>query len=148
MRFIGPIYHLTLTVIYRPRSVLVSLVIAVICSFGSAHGATLITVDGASVEGEVISATDDAIVIRRSIGGVEQMEIDSIDEVRIETDDGKTIVGEFLSWADGSYRLKIDDSLLTVRFNGEFTAVPSAKQTTPSVGSRPDSAEQGLQPTM
>jgi hypothetical protein len=61
---------------------------------------------GEEIEGSIIDATRNTAIVRRSIGGMRQMRIDDIDEVRIDLVRGKEISGQFLGWADGAYQLR------------------------------------------
>lgn len=61
---------------------------------------------GEEIEGAIVDATRNTVVVRRSIGGMRQMRIEDIDEVRIDLARGEEISGEFLGWADGAYQLR------------------------------------------
>ena len=61
---------------------------------------------GEEIEGSIIDATRNTVIVRRSIGGMRQMRIDDIDEVRIDLARGEEISGQFLGWADGAYQLR------------------------------------------
>jgi RNase P/RNase MRP subunit p29 len=67
---------------------------------------TILLKSGEEIEGSIIDATRNTVIIRRAIGGMRQMPIQDIDEVRIDLTQGEQISGTFLSWVDGVYQLR------------------------------------------
>jgi Calx-beta domain len=81
---------------------------------GDARADAIVLKNGEVLEGSIIDATRNTVVVRRSIGGMRQMWIRDIDEVRIDLAPGEQIVGQFLSWADGVYQLSSGDDLVWI----------------------------------
>lgn len=51
---------------------------------GAVHADTLLLQNGESIEGSIVDATRNSVVVRRAIGGMRQMRIRDIAEVRID----------------------------------------------------------------
>jgi hypothetical protein len=81
---------------------------------GDVRPETIVLKSGEEIEGSVIDATRNTVIVRRSIGGMRQMRIRDIDEVRVDLAQGKQVVGQFLSWADGVYQLRSGGELVWV----------------------------------
>jgi Calx-beta domain len=75
----------------------------------------IILKDGEDIEGSIVDATRNTVIMRRSIGGMRQMRIQDIDEVRIDVARREQISGRFLSWADGVYQLRSGDEVIRIR---------------------------------
>ncbi len=86
----------------------------VIASTREAAAETFVVEDGRKIEGAIIQATRNGIVIKRSIGGMSQYRQDQIREVIIDTPEG-TITGSYLGWADGVYALEVEKRVVRVR---------------------------------
>jgi RNase P/RNase MRP subunit p29 len=67
---------------------------------------TIVSKSGEVVEGSVVQATRNTLVVRRAVGGMHQMPLRDIEEVRIDRAQGEQISGQLLSWADGVYQIR------------------------------------------
>jgi RNase P/RNase MRP subunit p29 len=67
---------------------------------------TIVLKSGEVVEGSLVQATRNTLIIRRAIGGMHQMSLHDIAEVRIDRAQGEPISGQLLSWADGVYQIR------------------------------------------
>jgi hypothetical protein len=67
---------------------------------------TIVLKSGEVLEGSIIDATRNTVIVQRTIGGMRQMPIRDIEEVRIEIAQGQRISGQLLSWADGVYQVR------------------------------------------
>jgi hypothetical protein len=85
---------------------------------------TILLKSGEEIEGSIIDATRNTVIIRRSIGGMRQMRIQDIDEVRIDLAQGEQISGQFLSWADGVYQLRSGDQVVRISEGGILSHQP------------------------
>ena len=70
----------------------------------TARADTIVLKSGEVVEGSLVQATRNTLIVRRAIGGMHQMPLQDIAEVRIDRAQGERISGQLLSWADGVYR--------------------------------------------
>ena len=61
---------------------------------------------GEPIDGSIVQATRNTLIIRRAIGGMHQMPIQGIEEVRIDLAQGEQISGQLLGWADGVYQIR------------------------------------------
>ena len=61
---------------------------------------------GEEIEGAIIDATRNTLIVRRAIGGMRQIPVQELDEILLDLGRGGPISGQFLSWADGVYRLR------------------------------------------
>ena len=76
---------------------------------------TILLQSGESIEGSVVDATRNTVVIRRVIGGMRQMRLRDIEKVRIDLGEGKSITGNFLSWVEDVYRIRVGDEVVSIR---------------------------------
>jgi hypothetical protein len=72
----------------------------------TARADTIVLKSGEVVEGSMVQATRNTLIIRRAIGGMLQMPLQDIAEVRIDRAQGEQISGQLLSWADGVYQVR------------------------------------------
>jgi Calx-beta domain len=72
----------------------------------TARADTIVLKSGEMVEGSLVQATRNTLIIRRAIGGMHQMSLHDIAEVRIDRAQGEQISGQLLSWADGVYQIR------------------------------------------
>jgi Calx-beta domain len=73
---------------------------------GAARADTIVLKSGEVVEGSMVQATRNTLIVRRAIGGMHQMSLQDIEEVRIDLPQGEQISGELLSWADGVCQIR------------------------------------------
>ena len=81
---------------------------------GDARADTIVLKNGEVLEGSIIDATRNTVVVQRMIGGMRQMPIRDIEEVRIELAQGQTIAGQLLSWADGVYQVRAGGQVVRI----------------------------------
>ena len=82
-------------------------VAAAFCFFttvGSA--ATFLLHSGESLEGEVVYATRNTLMVRETIGGIRQLSHNEVRTVEITTRDGDIVSGVLLGWRDGVYEVE------------------------------------------
>ena len=90
---------------------------------------TILLKSGEEIEGSIIDATRNTVIIRRSIGGMRQMRIQDIDEVRIDLAQGEQISGPFLSWADGVYQLRSGGQVIRISEGAILSREPREQAT-------------------
>ena len=73
---------------------------------GAARADTFVLRSGEPIDGSIVQATRNTLIIRRAIGGMHQMPIRGIEEVRIDLAQGEQISGQLLGWADGVYQIR------------------------------------------
>jgi hypothetical protein len=71
----------------------------------TARADTIVLKSGEVVEGSLVQATRNTLIIRRAIGGMPQMALHDIAEVRIDRQ-AEQISGQLLSWADEVYQIR------------------------------------------
>jgi hypothetical protein len=93
------------------------------------------------VEGSIIEATRNTVIVQRSIGGMRQMSIQEIGEVRFDLAQGLRFAGEFLGWADGVYQVRSGDQIIRISESGILSREPS-QQTARSLPTRTGAQQQ------
>ena len=88
------------------------------------------------VEGSIIEATRNTVIVQRTIGGMRQMPIQDIGEVRFDLAQGQRFAGEFLGWADGVYEVRSGDEIVRVSESGILSREPR-QQTARLLPTRP-----------
>lgn len=93
------------------------LIVALLWSLapGAVRADTIRLQSGEALEGSIVDATRNTVVVRRAIGGMRQMRIRDVAEVRVDLAEGESISGAILSWADGVHRLRVGDEVVSVR---------------------------------
>lgn len=81
---------------------------------GDVRADTIVLKSGEVLEGSIIDATRNTVIVQPAIGGMRQMPIRDIEEVRIELAQGQRISGQLLSWAEGVYRVRSGDQVIRV----------------------------------
>ena len=81
---------------------------------GAAWADTFVLKSSELVEGAIVQATRNTLIIRRSIGGMHQMSIYGIEEVRIDLAQGQQISGQLLGWADGVCRIRSGGEMVRI----------------------------------
>jgi RNase P/RNase MRP subunit p29 len=82
---------------------------------GDLRADVIVLKNGESIEGSIVDATRNTVVVRRAIGGMRQMPIADIEEVRIDLAQGAPITGQILSWADGVYQVRAGGEVVHIR---------------------------------
>jgi RNase P/RNase MRP subunit p29 len=75
---------------------------------------TFVLRSGEPIEGAIVEATRNTLVIRRAIGGMHQMSIRGIEEVRIDLAQGERISGQLLGWAEGVYQIRSGGEVIRI----------------------------------
>ena len=98
----------------RPWKVLLAAV-ALLAIVSGADAATFLLDNGSSVEGEIVHATRNTLMVRLSKSGeVKQLARSSVKSVEITTNGGETISGTLESWANGVYEIESDERLVKI----------------------------------
>ncbi len=118
----------------RQRMIVTGLVLALMVSSTGwlrSAAAELFTLEnGEQLEGTIVHATRNTIIILRDIGGIRQVRVKELTEIAITARDGRQLVGRFVGWADGVYELDADDRVLRVQDG----AVIAATEIEPTIG--------------
>lgn len=80
---------------------------------GVARADALVLTNGAVIEGSIVDATRNTVIVRRTIGGMRQMPIQDVAEVRILVQ-GETIAGQLLAWIDGVHQIVSGGEILRI----------------------------------
>jgi hypothetical protein len=110
---------------------------------GDAWADSIVLKSGEVIEGSVIEATRNTVIVLRSIGGMRQMPIEDIEEVRVDLARGQPIVGQLLGWADGVYEVRSGDEIVRVGESGVLSREPS-QQTAQLLPTRPRGAQRSM----
>ena len=111
---------------------------------GIARADALVLTNGEVIEGSIVDATRNTVIVRRAIGGMLQMPIQDVAEVRILVQ-GETIVGQLLAWVDGVHQIASGGEILRIGagriLNRErrepVTKLPSRSQSVRTLPQRP-----------
>ena len=109
---------------------------ALVVVSGDARAEVIVLKSGEVVEGSIIEATRNTVIVQRSIGGMRQMPIQDIGEVRFDLAQGRRFAGEFLGWADGVYEVRSGDQIIRISESGILSREPS-QQTARLLPTRP-----------
>ena len=88
---------------------------ASLCLADAAVAATFVLNNDEVIEGEVIHATRNTLMIRRTIGGVHQLSRSDMDSIRVTTEDGDVISGSLVGWQGGVYEIEAENRLIQVQ---------------------------------
>ena len=108
---------------------------------GELRADVIVLKNGESIEGSIVDATRNTVVVRRAIGGMRQMPIEDIEEVRIDLAQGAPITGQILSWADGVHQVRAGGEVVHIRAGRIVTreaAQEASRQAPPAVAPRPE----------
>ena len=108
-----------------------------------ADAATLVLGNGQELEGTVVDATRNTIVVRPDLGGMRQIGLTEIREVRVEVDGGRPVIGRLISWADGVYEIQAGNELVWVSGDGRMLgaeAIPEPSDVPAAVPAVPQEA--------
>ncbi len=98
----------------------------------TAFAATFELKDGDQIEGEIIFASSSSIIVRKQTGTLAQLSRHAIDNIKLVTEKRGVLSGSLVSWNDGVYEIKIDDTVFTVQLSkiiDEREDVPRIKVT-------------------
>jgi Calx-beta domain len=108
---------------------------------GEVRADTFVLKGGEVVDGAIVDATRNTVVIRRTIGGMRQARLADIEEVRLELAQGQAISGQFLGWADGVYQVRSGNQTLRIAEGDILSREPGGQAT-----ARPAQAAQPARP--
>src|SRR5919109_993710 len=95
----------------------------------TARADTIVLKSGEVVEGSLVQATRNTLIIRRAIGGMHQMSLHDIAEVRIDRAQGEPISGQLLSWADGVYQIRSGGEVVRISEGRILSRAPREEAT-------------------
>ena len=107
---------------------------------GDVRADTIVLKSGEAIEGSIIDATRNTVIVQRAVGGMRQMPIGDIAEVRIELAQGQRIAGQLLSWADGVYQVRSGGEVMRIAEGDILSREPgeeAAGQPRPDLPPRP-----------
>jgi hypothetical protein len=84
-------------------------------ALGIARADVIVLQNGERIEGTIVDATRNTVFIRRAIGGMHQMPIHDIAEVRVELAQGGEIAGALLGWSDGVQEVRSGGEVVRLR---------------------------------
>jgi Calx-beta domain len=108
---------------------------------GGVRAERFVLKSGEIVDGSIIETTRNTVIIARSIGGMRQLPIQEIGEVRFDLARGQQVVGQFLGWADGVYEMRSGDEIVRVSESGILSREPG-QQTARILATRPRGQQQ------
>jgi hypothetical protein len=91
------------------RCALASLAAAFCFLSCAASAASFLLKNGERLEGEVIYATRNSLMVRETIGRIRQLSHGDVQSVEITTADGQVVSGVLLGWHDGVYDIRSAD---------------------------------------
>ena len=115
---------------------------------GAARADAIVLRNGESIEGSIVDATRNTVIIRRAIGGMRQMRIQDIAEVRLDLAQGEQIAGRLMGWVDGVHEVHSGGEvvrigagrILTRERRDEATMPPPPSLPQPPLAPRPGEA--------
>ena len=96
----------------RALGLLAALVVAVWLSPAPALALTFLLESGETIEGTIVDATRNTVIIRPRLGGLRQVPVGRLARLETRTADGQTLRGRYHGWADGRCGIEIGDELL------------------------------------
>jgi RNase P/RNase MRP subunit p29 len=94
-----------------------------------ASAASFVLADGETIEGAIVDATHNTIVIRRAAGGMRQIPIGRLRRVRVTTADGQTLSGSFHGWQDGHTAIVVGSDVVWTEQDQVVERAPLARRT-------------------
>jgi hypothetical protein len=90
-------------------------IVAIACAgaSGAARADAIVLSSGEVIEGAIVDTTRNTAIVRRVTGGMRQMPIRDIAEIRIVVQ-GQSVVGKLLGWTDGVYQVRSGDEVLRI----------------------------------
>jgi hypothetical protein len=92
---------------------------------GAVRADTIVLKSGETLEGSIIDATRNTLVVQRAIGGMRQMSLRQVAEVRINLARGQWISGQLLSWADGVYEVRSGGEIVRISAGNIVSRAPT-----------------------
>jgi hypothetical protein len=89
---------------------------------------TFVLRSGEPIEGAIVQATRNTLFIRRAIGGMHQMSIQGIEEVRIDLAQGERVSGQLLGWAEGVYQIRSGGEVIRIGEGRILSRAPLAAE--------------------
>ncbi len=111
---------------------------------GALRADVIVLKNGESIEGSIIDATRNTVIVRRAIGGMRQMPIQDIEEVRIDLGQGAVITGQIVSWVDGVSQVRSGGEVVRIRAGRILTrerAQEATRQAPRALPPRPEEEE-------
>jgi hypothetical protein len=106
----------------------------------AASAATFLLHNGERLDGEVIHATRNTLMVRETIGRIRQLSHGEVETVEITTRDGTVVSGALLGWRDGVYDLEAGDRQVSIE-DGKI--VEEAEATPPQLKISSAEADEG-----
>jgi hypothetical protein len=107
---------------------------------GAARADTFVLKSGEPIEGSIVQTTRNTLIVRRAIGGVHQMSLKHIEEVRIDLAQGEQISGHLLSWAEGVYQIRSGGEVVRIGEGRILSRAPLEPGPSPTPPPRPREA--------
>ncbi len=92
-----------------------------------ALAASFVLAGGETVEGAIVEATRNTIIIRRADGGMRQIPVGRLQRVRITTADGQTLGGPFRGWKDGRTAIMVGSEVVWIEHDQVVERTPLAR---------------------
>jgi RNase P/RNase MRP subunit p29 len=106
-------------------------------AWGAARADTFVLKSGEPIEGSIVQATRNTLIIRRAIGGMHQMSIRGVAKVRIDLVRGERVSGQLLSWADGVYQIRSVGEVVRISEGRILSRAPLEAEPSPAPPPRP-----------
>jgi hypothetical protein len=110
---------------------------------GEVRADTFVLKGGEVVDGSIVDATRNTVIIRRMVGGMRQMRLRDIEEVRLELAQGQAISGQFLGWADGVYQVRSGNQTLHIAQGDILSREPGEQASAQPAPARPPARPAG-----
>ncbi len=79
-----------------------------------AQAETFVLAGGETIEGAIVDASRNTLVIRRAEGGMRQIPIHRLQRIRVTTAEGQTLTGSFHGWQDGRTAIEVGSDVVWV----------------------------------
>jgi RNase P/RNase MRP subunit p29 len=116
---------------------------------GAARADAIVLQDGESIDGAIVDATRNTVIVRRAMGGMRQMPLQDIAEVRLDLTQGGQIAGQLLRWVDGVHEIRSGGDIVRVSAGRILTRERRDQATMPPrLAPRPLAPQPGEMPTV
>jgi Calx-beta domain len=109
-------------------------------SIAPASAVTLLLDSGETFEGAIIHATRNTLTIRSAVGGMRQIPVGRLKQVRTTTADGQTLRGRYHGWVEGRAGIEVGSELLWLENDRVVARTPLAPPVLAQVGPRAPAA--------
>jgi hypothetical protein len=92
-----------------------ALAFAVWLSAAPALAITFLLEGGETIEGAIIDATRNTVIIRPRLGGLRQVPVGQLEQLKVTTADGQRVRGRYHGWLDGRYGIEVGTELLWLK---------------------------------